>query len=35
MCDAMPLRTLLAFGLPPIGFIIGIVCFYILSAKEE
>jgi hypothetical protein len=35
MSDAMPLGTVLGFGLPPIGFIIAIIVFYIFSARED
>jgi hypothetical protein len=35
MTEAMPLGTLLAFGLPPIGFIAAIVLYYIFSSKED
>ena len=35
MSDVMPLRTVLAFGLPPVGFIIAIVCYYIFSGQGD
>jgi hypothetical protein len=31
----MPLGTLLGFGLPPIGFIIAIICHYAFTSEEE
>jgi hypothetical protein len=35
MNEVMPVTTVLAFGLPPIGFVIAIICYYALSSKEE
>ena len=35
MNDVMPVTTVLAFGLPPIGFIIAVICYYVLSSDEE
>jgi hypothetical protein len=35
MSEVMPVTTVLAFGLPPIGFIIAIICFYALTSGEE
>lgn len=35
MNDVMPLSTLLAMGIPPICFIIAIVCFYALTSEED
>jgi hypothetical protein len=35
MNDVMPLGTILAFGLPPIGFIIAIVCYYAFTSEED
>ena len=35
MSDVMPLSTVLAFGLPPIGFIIAVICYFIISSDEE
>ena len=35
MNDVMPISTLLSIGLPPIGFIIAIVCFYIFTSEED
>jgi hypothetical protein len=35
MNEIMPLSTILAFGLPPIGFIIAIACYYIFSSEED
>jgi hypothetical protein len=35
MSNPMPLETLLGFCLPPVGFIIAIICFYIFSSEED
>jgi hypothetical protein len=35
MNDVMPLGTILAFGLPPICFIIAIVCYYAFTSEED
>jgi hypothetical protein len=35
MTDPMPVGTLLAFGLPPVGFIVAIICFYVFTSEEE
>lgn len=35
MGDAMPVGTVLGFGLPPIAFIIAIICFYVFTSEEE
>jgi hypothetical protein len=35
MNDVIPLGTILAFGLPPIGFIIAIVCYYAFTSEED
>jgi hypothetical protein len=35
MDEVMPLSTVLAFGLPPIGFIIAIVCYYVFTSEED
>jgi hypothetical protein len=35
MNDVMPAGTLLAIGLPPIGFIIAIICIYLSKSEED
>lgn len=35
MNDVMPVSTLLVIGLPPIGFIIAIVCIYLFKSEED
>jgi hypothetical protein len=35
MNQVMPVGTLLAFGLPPVGFIVAIVIYYLATGKEE
>jgi hypothetical protein len=35
MNDIMPVSTLLAIGLPPVGFIIAIVFIYIFKTEED
>ena len=35
MDEVMPITTVLAFGLPPIGFIIAIVCYYAFTSEED
>ena len=35
MNEVMPLSTILAFGLPPLAFIIAIICFYALTSEED
>ncbi|MFH1313323.1 MAG: hypothetical protein ABIJ00_08845 [Candidatus Eisenbacteria bacterium] len=35
MDEVMPLSTILAFGLPPIGFIIAIVCYYVFTSEDD
>ncbi len=35
MNEVMPLTTLLAFGLPPIAFIVAIIVFYLETSEEE
>ncbi len=35
MNDVMPASTLLAIGLPPVGFIIAIICIYIFKTEED
>jgi hypothetical protein len=35
MNDVMPVTTVLAFGLPPIGFIIAIILLYVFSSEED
>jgi hypothetical protein len=35
MADPMPVGTLLGFILPPIAFIVAIVCFYVFTSEEE
>jgi hypothetical protein len=35
MADPMPASTLLGFGLPPIAFIVAIICFYVFSSEKE
>jgi hypothetical protein len=35
MNEVMPASTLLAIGLPPIGFIIAIICIYLSKTEED
>ena len=35
MASPMPVGTLLGFGLPPVAFIIAIICFYVFTSEEE
>jgi hypothetical protein len=35
MNEVMPLTTVLAFGLPPIGFIIAIIVHYLTTSEED
>lgn len=35
MSELMPASTLLAIGLPPLGFIIAIICIYISRRGED
>jgi hypothetical protein len=35
MASPMPVGTLLSFGLPPVAFIIAIICFYVFTSEEE
>ncbi len=35
MNSVVPLPTLLAFGLPPIGFIVAIIVIYLRTSEEE
>jgi hypothetical protein len=35
MNEVMPLSTLLGFGLPPIVFIVAIICYYLLTSEED
>jgi len=35
MAEPMPLGTLLGFGLPPIAFIVAVICFYVFTSGEE
>jgi hypothetical protein len=35
MNEVMPVTTILAFGLPPVGFIIAIIVHYVLSSEED
>ncbi len=35
MVSPMPVGTLLGFGLPPVAFIIAIMCFYVFTSEEE
>jgi hypothetical protein len=35
MNDVMPVTTVLAFGLPPVGFIIAIILHYVFTSEED
>ena len=35
MNEVMPASTLLAIGLPPLGFIVAIICIYIFKTEED
>jgi hypothetical protein len=35
MTDPIPAGTLLGFGLPPVAFIVAIICFYVFTSEEE
>jgi hypothetical protein len=35
MNEVMPLTTVLAFGLPPVGFIIAIILHYVFTSEED
>jgi len=35
MNEVMPASTLLMIGLPPVGFIIAIICIYMFKSEED